>query len=40
MHDPTDRIAHSHGALAGTGNSLMGPPWRIDPMTHHTMSVT
>ena len=28
----------SHGALAGTRNSSMGPPWRIDPTTHHTMS--
>ena len=38
----------SRGALAGTRNSSMGPPhegsiqwptpWRIDPMTHHTMS--
>ena len=28
----------SHGALAGTRNSSMGPPWRIDPMTHRTMS--
>ena len=28
----------SRGALAGTRNSPMGPPWRIDPMTHRTMS--
>ena len=28
----------SHGALAGTRNSSMGPPWRIDLMTHCTMS--
>ena len=28
----------SHGALAGTRNCSMGPPWRINPMTHHTMS--
>ena len=28
----------SRGALAGTGNSSMGPPWRIDPSTHRTMS--
>ena len=28
----------SRGALAGTRNSSMGPPWRIDPMTHRTMS--
>ena len=26
------------GALAGMRNSSMGPPWRIDPMTHCTMS--
>ena len=28
----------SRGALAETRNSSMGPPWRIDPMTHWTMS--
>ena len=28
----------SLGALAGTRNSTMGPPWRIDPTTHRTMS--
>ena len=28
----------SCGALAGTRNSPMGPPWRIDPTTHRTMS--
>ena len=28
----------SRGALAGTRISLMGPPWRIDPTTHRTMS--
>ena len=28
----------SRGALAGTRNSSMDPPWRIDPMTHRTMS--
>ena len=40
MHHPTDRIAHTTacGALAGTRNSSMGPPWRIDPKTHRTMS--
>ena len=27
----------SRGALAGTRNSSMGPPWRIDPTTHRTM---
>ena len=28
----------SRGVLAGMRNSSMGPPWRIDPMTHHTTS--
>ena len=28
----------SRGALAVTRNSSMGPPWRIIPTTHHTMS--
>ena len=28
----------SSGALAGTRNSSMRPPWRIDPTSHHTMS--
>ena len=28
----------SRGALAGTRNSSMGPPWRIDPTIHRTMS--
>ena len=28
----------SHEALAGTRNSPMGPPWRIDPTTHRTTS--
>ena len=28
----------SRGALAGTRNSSMGPPWRIDSTTHRTMS--
>ena len=27
----------SRGALVGTRNSLMGPPWRIDPTTHRTI---
>ena len=27
----------SRGALAGTRNSSMGPPWRIDPTTHRIM---
>ena len=26
----------SSGALAGTRNSSMGPPWRTNPMTHRT----
>ena len=28
----------SHGALAGTRNSSIGPPWRIDPTKHRTIS--
>ena len=28
----------SRGTLAWTRNSSMGPPWRIDPTTHRTMS--
>ena len=28
----------SYGALAGTRNSSMGPPLRIDPTTHRVMS--
>ena len=28
----------SCGALAGTRNSSVGPPWGFDLMTHHTMS--
>ena len=28
----------SRGSLAGTRNSSMDPPWRIDPTTHRTMS--
>ena len=28
----------SRGALAGSRNSSMGRPWRIDPATHRTMS--
>ena len=40
---PQDNTYHglcytSCGALAGTRNSPMGPPWRIDPTTHRTMS--
>ena len=44
MHHPRqDNTYHglyytSHGALAGMRNSSMGPPWRIDPTTHRTMS--
>ena len=39
-----DNIYHSLcftscGVLARTRNSSMGPPWWIDPITHHTMSV-
>ena len=37
MHHPTDTIC-SHGTMAGTRNSSMGPPWRIDSTTHHTTS--
>ena len=38
-----DNIHHSlcytsHGALAGTRNSYMGPLWRINPTTHCSMS--
>ena len=29
----------SRGALAGMRNRSMGPPWKIDPMTHRIMSV-
>ena len=28
----------NRGALAGTRNSPMGPPWRIDPTSHRTMN--
>ena len=28
----------SRGALAEMRNSSIGPPWKIDPTTHHTMS--
>ena len=28
----------SRGAQTGTKNSSMGPPWRIDPLIHHTIS--
>ena len=41
MQHPTDRIVLCYtcrGALAGTRNSSTGPPCRIDPTTHHTMS--
>ena len=31
-------LISSCGALAGMRNSSMGPPWRIDPTTHRTMS--
>ena len=36
--DNTHLCYTSRGALAGTRNSSMGPPWRIDPMTHCTVS--
>ena len=29
----------SHRALAGTIYNSIGPPWGIDPMTNHTMSI-
>ena len=44
MHHPTNKIAHTTAFVtpvveqAWTRNSLMGPPWRIDPTTHRTMS--
>ena len=46
MHNPTDRITHTTafdtpvvgGALVGTRNSRMGPPFRVDSMTHGAMS--
>ena len=39
MHHPIDNLCYtSHGALAGTRNSWMGPPWRIDPTTNRIMS--
>ena len=39
-----DNIYHSlcytsRGALAGTRNSSMGPPWGINLMTHHTTNL-
>ena len=43
IQDRQDNTYHdlcntSRGALAGTRNSSMGRPWRIDPTTHRTMS--
>ena len=45
MHHPTDRITHTTAfvtpvveLLAGTRNTSMVPPRRIDPTTHRTMS--
>ena len=46
MHHPRDVKTHtthslcysSCGAMAGTRNSSIGPPWRVDPTTHCTMS--
>ena len=32
------RCYTSRGALAGTRDSSMDPPWRIDPTTHRTIS--
>ena len=48
MHHPTDRITfYSHcytscGALAGTRNSLMGPPGWVDAITlrHHEQTLS
>ena len=31
-------LLHSRRSLAGTRNSSMSPPWRIDPTTHRVMS--
>ena len=40
MHHPPYRITHTTAfvTLAGRRNSSMGPPFRIDPTTHRTMS--
>ena len=40
-HHPVARLAHTTTfvkPVAVTRNSSMGPPWRIDPTTHCTMS--
>ena len=44
MHHPRQNSPYhghcytSNGELSGMRNSSIGPPWRIDPTTHHTMS--
>ena len=44
MYNPTERIVHKEvlygicGALAGMGNSSIGPSGGIDLITHCTMS--
>ena len=46
MHHPTDRIAHTTAFGTPVAEywleqeiaQWVGPPWRIDPMTHRTMS--
>ena len=37
-HHERTLLPRSYISLLGTRNSLMGLPWRIDPMTHRTMS--
>ena len=37
--DNTYHVHTSHGALAGTRNISMGPPWRIDPTIHRSINV-
>ena len=37
-HHERTFLPRSYISLLGTRNSSMGPPWRIDPMTHRTMS--
>ena len=39
LYAPSHRQDNTyHGTLSETRNSSMGPPWRIDPTTHRTMS--
>ena len=44
MHHPIDRIhipqslLHNMWSTGWNRNSIMGPPWRIDLMTHHSIS--